>query len=155
MPGFLSGRTRTFYILFSAGATFIIIGIASAVYTNIPVDVRLSGSIKPGTTDNLTPNMNIGNSANIVITGSKFNVTITDPDRHIIKAERGNSIFNYNLVAEKEGQYTITTKNTGNSDLTLNGHAQTKGSVTALTGQMMLIVTGIIVTGLGLRLRNK
>jgi hypothetical protein len=37
----------------------------------------------------------------------------------------------------------------------LNGHAQTKGSVTALTGQMMLIVTGIIVTGLGLRLRNK
>jgi hypothetical protein len=58
-------------------------------------------------------------------------------------------------VAEKEGQYTISTKNTGNSDLTLNGHAQTKGSVTALTGQMMLIVTGIIVTGLGLRLRNK
>jgi hypothetical protein len=57
------------------------------------------------------------------------------------------------LNAKKEGQYVITIKNTGKTELAISGYAETKGSTIALGGQMMLIITGIIVTGLSLRIR--
>jgi hypothetical protein len=138
----------------AAGIVFIVIGIASVVYNNTPVDVPLKGTLKPGLTDILTPNMNIGNTADILINGSTFNVTIMDPNKQLIKFEHGISNFNYNFASEKEGVYGIEIKNTGSSELTVGGHAKTKGSEIAFGGQMMLIITGIIVTGLSLRLRS-
>ena len=44
--------------------------------------------------------------------------------------------------------------NTGTSELTIAGHAKTKGSEIAFGGQMMLVITGIIVAGFSLRLRK-
>jgi hypothetical protein len=149
-----SSKQTTFYTVLAAGIAFIVIGIASVLYNNTPVNVPLKGTLKPGLTDILTPNMNIGNTADILINGSTFNVTITDPNKQIIKFEHGISDFNYNFSSEKQGVYRIEIKNTGSSELTVGGHAKTKGSEIAFGGQMMLIITGIIVTGLSLRLRS-
>jgi hypothetical protein len=147
-------RKTTFYAVLAAGAAFIAIGIASVIYNNTPVDVPLAGTIKPGMADVLTPNMNIGNTAHIVINGSIFNVNITDPNKQLIKSVDATSNFVYNLVAKKEGVHRIEIKNVGSSELDIGGHAKTKGSEIAFGGQMMLIITGIIVTGFSLRLRH-
>ena len=147
-------RKTTFYAVLAAGVAFIAIGIASVIYNNTPVDVSLAGTIKPSMADVLTPNMNIGNTAHIVINGSIFNVIITDPNKQLIKSVDATSNFAYNLIAKKEGVHRIEVKNVGSSELAIGGHAKTKGSEIAFGGQMMLIITGIIVTGFSLRLRH-
>lgn len=147
-------RKATFYAVLAAGIAFIVIGIASVLYNNIPVDVSLTGTIKPSMTDILTPNMNIGNTAHVVINGSVFNVIITDPNKQLMKSADAVSNFDYNLIAKKEGVHRIEIKNIGTSELAISGHAKTKGSEIAFGGQMMLIITGIIVTGFSLRLRH-
>ena len=147
-------RKTTFYAVLAAGIAFMVIGIASVLYNNTPVDVPLSGTIKPSMADVLTPNMNIGNTAHVVINGSIFNVTITDPNKQLIKSADAVSNFAYNLIAKKEGVHRIEIKNIGTSELAISGHAKTKGSEIAFGGQMMLVITGIIVTGFSLRLRH-
>lgn len=147
-------RKATFYAVLAAGIAFIVIGIASVLYNNIPVDVPLTGTIKPSMTDILTPNMNIGNNAHVVINGSVFNVIITDPNKQLMKSADDVSNFDYNLIAKKEGVHRIEIKNIGTSELAISGHAKTKGNEIAFGGQMMLIITGIIVTGFSLRLRH-
>ena len=147
-------RKTTFYAVLAAGIAFIVIGIASVLYNNTPVDVPLSGTIKPSMADVLTPNMNIGNTAHVVINGSIFNVIITDPNKQLVKSADAVSNFSYNLIARKEGVHRIEIKNIGTSELAISGHAKTKGSEIALGGQMMLVITGIIVTGFSLRLRH-
>jgi hypothetical protein len=147
-------RKATFYAVLAAGIAFIVIGIASVLYNNIPVDVPLTGTIKPSMTDILTPNMNIGNNAHVVINGSVFNVIITDPNKQLMKSADAVSNFDYNLIAKKEGVHRIEIKNIGTSELAISGHAKTKGNEIAFGGQMMLIITGIIVTGFSLRLRH-
>lgn len=99
--------------------------------------------------------MNMGNTANLTVTGSLFNITIVDPDRKVIRSDNESSYFHYILVAQKEGEHTITVKNVGNSQLDIVGSAYTKGNPIAFSGQMMLIITGVIVTGLGLKLKNR
>ena len=149
-----SSKSKTFYIVLAAGFVFIIIGIASVIYTNTPLKVSINEKLKPGLSDILTPNMNKGNTASIIISGGSIaNIVIKDPDKQTIKAQNGLSNFNYILSAKKEGQYVITIKNTGKTELAISGYAETKGSTIALGGQMMLIITGIIVTGLSLRIR--
>jgi hypothetical protein len=148
-------RSKTFYIIFAAGIAFIIIGIASVIYSNTAVDVRLDGTVKPGMTDLLTPDMNSGNTAHIIISGSQFNVTITDPSGQRLVSENKISEFNYNYTAKSTGEYKIEIKNIGNSDTMISGHAQTKGSQIEIGGQLMLIVTGIIIIGLSLRFSNR
>jgi hypothetical protein len=147
-------RKATFYAVLAAGIAFIVIGIASVLYNNTPVDVPLTGTIKPSMTDILTPNMNIGNTAHVVINGSVFNVIITDPNKQLMKSADAVSNFDYNLIAKKEGIHRIEIKNIGTSELAISGHAKTKGNEIAFGGQMMLIITGIIVTGFSLRLRH-
>ena len=151
----LSKRKKTFYALLAAGLGFIFIGTVSAIYNSIPVEVSIDNSIQPDKIDIITPNMNIGNTANITLTGSSFNITIADPDRKIIRSDNDSSYFRYILVAKKEGEHTITVKNVGNSQLNIVGSAYTKGNPIAFSGQMMLIVTGVIVTGLSLKLKNR
>jgi hypothetical protein len=147
-------RKATFYAVLVAGIAFIVIGIASVLYNNTPVDVPLTGTIKSSMMDILTPNMNIGNTAHIVINGSIFNVIITDPNKQLVKSADAVSNFSYNLIARKEGVHRIEIKNIGTSELAISGHAKTKGSEIAFGGQMMLIITGIILTGFSLRLRH-
>ena len=153
MPQSSKQRT-TFYAILAAGIAFIIIGAASALYNNIPVDVPLTGTLKAGLTDILTPNTDIGNNAYIIINGSVFKVVITDPNHQLIKSVDAASYFNYNFTSKKEGVYRIEIKNIGSSELSVGGHAKTKGSQIAFGGQMLLIITGIIVTGFSLRLRS-
>ncbi|MGA7541736.1 MAG: hypothetical protein WBW34_01625, partial [Nitrososphaeraceae archaeon] len=112
-------------------------------------------SKQPNNTDIIAPNMNIGNTAKITVTGSLFNITITDPDRKIIRSDNESSYFHYILVAQKEGKHTITVKNVGNSQLNIVGSAYTKGNPIAFSAHMMLIITGVIVTGLSLKLKNR
>jgi hypothetical protein len=149
-----SRRRKTFYALFSAGAAFIVVGAISAFYNSIPVEVPIGNTVQPGNTDILTPNMNVQNTANITITGSTFNVVIADPDGKVIKSGNNLSDFHYVVVAKNEGEHRITIRNNGNSQLYIEGSAYTKGNPIAFSGQMMLIVTGVIVTGLSLRLKK-
>lgn len=151
----MSKRRKAFYALLAAGLSFIIIGTTSAVYNSVPVEVPIDNSIQPNKIDIITPNMNMGNTANLTVTGSLFNITIADPDRKVIRSDNESSYFHYILVAQKEGEHTITVKNVGNSQLDIVGSAYTKGNPIAFSGQMMLIITGVIVTGLGLKLKNR
>jgi hypothetical protein len=116
-------RKTTFYAVLAAGIAFIGIGIASVLYNNTPVDVPLTGTIKPSIAD-------------------------------VLKSADAVSNFAYNLIAKKEGVHRIEIKNIGTSELAISGHAKTKGSEIAFGGQMMLVITGIIVTGFSLRLRH-
>ena len=146
--------SKVFFIAIAAGIVFIVIGIASSVYSNVPVDVPLDNTIGPGTVDVITPDMNVGSTASISVSGNTFHFEIKDPDGQVIESRSGNSTFDYDLTAQKVGQHTITINNTGTSDLTIAGHAQTKSSPFGLVGSLMLVVTGIITIGLGLRFRR-
>jgi hypothetical protein len=99
--------------------------------------------------------MNEGNTASITVSGASYEVEIKDPEGIVIATNQGNSTFSYDLTAQKEGEYTITVRNTGNSDVSISGHAQTKASPLGLSGALMLAVTGIVLIGLGLRFRRR
>lgn len=144
-----------FYAAIAAGAIFIAIGIASSIYANQPVDVRLDNTLKPGLSDDITPDMNVGNTASITVSGSTFDIKIEDPDRQVITSKSNATSFNYDLTAQKAGEYHIGIKNTGSTNLAIAGHAQTKESPLGLSGALMLLVTGIIVIGLGLRFSRR
>ncbi len=146
--------SKVFYIAIAAGIVFIAIGIASSIYSNVPVDVPLDNTIKPGAVDVITPDMNVESTASISVSGTTFNIEIKDPDDQVIEARSGTSAFSYDLTAQKAGQHRITINNTGTSDLTIMGHTQTKASLLGLSGALMLVVTGIITIGLGLRFRR-
>jgi hypothetical protein len=139
----------------AAGVAFIVIGAASSIYTNTAVDVPLDNTVSPGLSDIIKPNMNVGSTASIMVSGSTFNITIADPDRQVIRAESNVTSFNYDLTAQKAGVHTIEILNTGSTDLTVSGHTQTKASPLGLSAALMLMVTGVIVIGLGLRFRNR
>ena len=151
MRGSFASRSRVFYILLGAGVSFIIIGSASALYTLTTIPVSLNGTVEAGQSDTLTPNMNVGNPVVLSVTGSNSSIEIVDPENEVIRSVINTANFQYNFTAPKEGQYSISIENLGSSDLSITGSAFTKGSQIALGGQLMLIVTGIIVLGLGLR----
>jgi hypothetical protein len=147
--------SKIFYAALAAGIAFIAIGAASSIYTNTAVDVPLDNTVGPGMPDIITPDMDVGSTANIVVTGSTFNVSIADPDGQMIASESEVSSFSYDLTAQKAGEHRIEIVNTGNSDLTVSGHAQTKSSPLALTSTLMLMITGVILVGLSLRFRHR
>jgi hypothetical protein len=135
-----SPKSIRFYILLAAGFVFIVIGVILLYLYSQPVEVSLHGILKAGMTDILTPNMNIGGTADILITGSIFNITITDPVKHTIKSE---------------ARRTSEINNVGSSDLYVEGYAQNKLNGIAFSGPIMLIITGIIITGLAVRFEKR
>ena len=145
---------KVFYATTIAGAIFIAIGIASSVYSGVPVDVPVDGVVRPGQIDVISPEMNVGSTASLTVQGSSYEVTVTDPEGRELVLERGNSTFNYELTAQRAGEYRILVNNTGTTDLSIAGRAETKSSPLGLTGALMLVVTGVIVIGLGLRFRK-
>jgi hypothetical protein len=145
---------KVFYATLVAGAAFIVIGAASSIYTGIPVNVSLDKVIGPGQIDIISPDMNEGGRADIALSGSAYEVAITDPGGEDLVLERGNATFNYALTAQRAGEYRIIVNNTGSADLSITGHAETKAGPLGLPAALMLAVTGIIVIGLGLRFRR-
>ena len=145
---------KVFYATTIAGAIFIAIGIASSVYSGVAVSVPLDNVIRPGQVDVITPDMNAGSMASFTLQGSAYEVGITGPDGRPLLSERGNSTFNYDLTAQTAGEHRIVVNNTGTADLSITGTAETKSSPLGLTGALMLIITGVIVVGLGLRFRK-
>lgn len=151
-----SSKPIIFYSLLAAGSIFIIVGFIIVYSYSKPAEVPLHGILNAGMTDILTPNMNIGGMANIIVKGSIFNITITDPAEQIIKSEtRRTSDFKYNFTAKREGEHKIEINNIGTSDLYIEGHAQNKLNAIALSGPLMLIITGIIITGLAIRFKKQ
>jgi hypothetical protein len=146
---------KMFIAMIGAGAVFIAIGIAASIYANVAVAVSLDGTVKPGLADELTPDMNVGNTASMQVKGSTFNIEVKDPDGSVVTSQKGISNFTYELTASKAGTYRITTLNTGSQDVQITGTAQTKGSPLELSGALMLAVTGIVVIGLSLRFRGR
>ena len=145
---------KVFYATTAAGAIFIAIGIASSIYSNVPVNVPLDNTVRPGQIDIIHPIMDVGGTADFTLSGSSYEVAITEPDGTELLTERGNSTFEYMLTAQKAGEYRIVVNNTGSADLFVAGTAETKSTALGLTGALMLAVTGIIVIGLGLRFRK-
>lgn len=144
-------REKTFYILMISGIVFVIIGTLSIYDSNIPRAASLDGSVKTNATDILTPIMNTGSKAKITINGSRFDFAVYGPDKEIILSVKNMTNFDYDLVANKSGEFRFEIKNIGTSSLNIMGSADTKASSLALGAAMMLIITGIIVAGLGIR----
>jgi hypothetical protein len=145
-------RKKTFYVLMASGVAFIVIGAASMIDSNIPRKVALDSTLGANLTDIITPIMNKASVGEIIIDGSKFNFKIEDPDKSIVVSVTNQSHYKYNLVANKEGEYRFETKNVGNSVLNIDGEVETKASALAFGGQMMLLITGIIVLGIGMKI---
>ena len=149
-------KKASLVIFFAAGSIFIAIGIASIIDSNIPRFVQVSEIIKPNQTGIFTPDMNTGNTANIFFNKSNALVVITDPNNAVIlNKTQDNNIFNETIKSEKNGKYKILINNTGKTNLDLNLGAFSKASPIAFSGQMMLIITGIIIIGLGIRMRKQ
>jgi hypothetical protein len=144
-------REKTFYVLIISGIVFIIIGTLSIYDANIPRAASLDGTVKAGATDILTPIMDPGSKAKITINGSRFDFIVYDPDKEIAISVKNKTYFNYDLVAGKSGEFRFETKNIGAFPLSITGSAETKSTPLAIGAEMMLIITGIIVAGLGIR----
>ena len=149
-------RKTSLIIFFIAGSIFIGIGIVSVIDSNIPRFVQISETIRPNQSGIFTPDMNIGNIANIFFNNSSASIVITDPlNKVIVNKTQNNELFNETIKSDKDGKYKILITNTGNTDINLNLGAFSKASSIAFSGQMMLIITGIIIIILGIRMRNQ
>jgi hypothetical protein len=136
-----------------SGIAFIVIGAASMIDSSIPRKVALDSTLDTNSTDVVTPIMNKGSLGNIIIEGSKFNFKIEDPNKSVVVSVTNQSHYQYNLVANSEGEYRFETKNVGTSVLNIDGEVETKAPPLAFAGQMMLLITGIIVLGFGIKTR--
>lgn len=136
-----------------SGIVFILIGGISIIDSNIPRKVSLASTLDANLTDVITPIMNNGSIGKIIIEGSKFDFKVEDPDKSIIVSVANQSHYEYDLVAKNDGQYKMETRNIGNSVVKIEGEVETKASPLAFGGQMMLLITGIIVLGIGMKAR--
>jgi hypothetical protein len=146
-------RKKTFYILLISGIAFIVIGTTSMIDSAIPREVSLDITLDANSTDVVTPIMSKGSVGNIIINGSKFNFKIEDPNKSVLVSVTNQSHYEYDLIANNEGEYRFETKNVGTSQLNIDGEVESKAPPLAFAGQMMLLITGIIVLGFGIKTR--
>ena len=147
-------RSVYFYGLLIAGIVFIAIGILSIYYSNTSVKVDIDGIIDPDSVDILSPNMDRGGTAFISVSGSLFNMSITYPNKTDIILTASSSDYSFNLTADQDGEYFIEINNLGKSNILVDGYAFTKGNNLSLIGQIMLIITGIVIAVLGVRTKQ-
>jgi hypothetical protein len=136
-----------------SGFAFIVVGAASMIESTIPRKVALDITLDVNSTDVATPIMNRGSVGNITIDGSKFNFKVEDPNKSVVVSVTNQTHYEYNLVANNEGEYRFETRNIGTSQLNIDGEVESKASDLAIGAQMMLLITGIIVLGFGLKTR--
>ena len=146
-------RSVYFYGLLIAGIVFIAIGILSIYYSNTSVKVDIDGIINPDSVDILSHNMDRGGTAFISVSGSLFNMSITYPNKTDIILTESSSDYSFNLTADQDGEYFIEINNLGKSNILVDGYAFTKGNNLSLLGQIMLIITGVVIAVLGVRTR--
>jgi hypothetical protein len=139
------------YGLLIAGSVFTTIGIISIIYSTTIVKVDIDGIIKPGSKDILSPNMEIGSTASVDLSGSLFNVSITYPNETSILLTSNSSDFEYDIKADQDGKHIIEIFNSGKEDVLIDGYANTKGNEFAIVGQIMLLITGIVILWMGIR----
>ena len=147
-------RSGYFYGLLIAGIVFIAIGILSVYYSNTSVKVDVDGIIKTDSVDILSPSMDRGGTAFISVSGSLFNMSITYPNKTDIILTESSSDYSFNLTADQDGEYFIEINNLGKSNILVDGYAFTKGNNLSLIGQIMLIITGVVIAVLGVRTRQ-
>ena len=147
-------RSVYFYGLLIAGIVFIAIGILSIYYSNTSVKVDIDGIINPDSVDILSPNMERGGTAFISVSGSLFNMSITYPNKSEIILTASSSDYSFNLTADQDGEYFIEINNLGKSNILVDGYAFTKGNNLSLIGQIMLIITGMVIAVLGVRTKQ-
>ena len=147
-------RSVYFYGLLIAGIVFIAIGILSIYYSNTSVKVDIDGIINPESVDILSPTMDRGGTAFISVSGSLFNMSITYPNKTDIILTASSSDYSFNLTADQDGEYFIEINNLGKSNILVDGYAFTKGNNLSLIGQIMLIITGIVIAVLGVRTKQ-
>ena len=147
-------RSVYFYGLLIAGIVFIAIGILSIYYSNTSVKVDIDGIINPDSVDILSPNMERGGTAFISVSGSLFKMSITYPNKTDIILTASSSNYSFNLTADQDGEYFIEINNLGKSNILVDGYAFTKGNNLSLIGQIMLIITGIVIAVLGVRTKQ-
>lgn len=147
-------RSVYFYGLLIAGIVFIAIGILSIYYSNTSVKVDIDGIINPDSVDILSPNMDREGTAFISVSGSLFNMSITYPNKTDIILTESSSDYSFNLTADQDGEYFIEINNLGKSNILVDGYAFTKGNNLSLIGQIMLIITGVVIAVLGVRTRQ-
>lgn len=141
--------------MMAAGAIFIAVGVAAAIYSGVAVKVPLDYTLGPGLTDEITPEMEAGNTLSVRATGSTFDFVIQNPAGNNITSTRNQSDFSYELTADTSGEYKVIITNTGASDVVITGTTQTKAGPLGFTAPMMLIITGVIVVGISLRFRQR
>jgi hypothetical protein len=147
-------RRLSLLIFFIAGFAFIGIGVASIIDSNIPRFVEITQKINPNQSEIFTPDMNTGNIANIYMNGSRSTILVEDPNNNLILNKTNvEGFFNETITSEVNGKYKIQVVNNGNEIAELDLGAFSKASPIAFSGQMMLIITGIVVLGLGIRTR--
>ena len=132
----------------------MIIGLLSIFNLYSYIQVPLDGTLDPGKTDILSPTVKKGDPINIMIQGSIFNITVLNPNNELIKTELTSNI-SYNLIPTDDGEYTITIHNIGDSTLSIKGTAFTQGNSSSLIGHIMLIITGVVISALGIKTRPK
>jgi hypothetical protein len=145
---------KTFYAMLAAAAVFIAIGIAAIIHSGVAIEVPLDNTLPPGQVDEITPRMGEGNRLAIQVSGSTFDFTVQDPDRNILVSATDESDVSYEFTADTPGEYKVIIHNTGDSDVIITGTTETMAGQLRFAGPMMLIITGVIVAGLGLRFRR-
>jgi hypothetical protein len=81
-------------------------------------------------------------------------MTLVYPNKTDVTLTESSSAYSFNLTATQDGEYFIKINNFGNDDILVDGYAFTKGNNLSLIGQIMLIITGIVIAALGLRTRK-
>ena len=142
-------------LFFGAGIIFIGIGVAGILDSNTPRFIEITETMKPNQSEIFTPDMNAGNTVKIYVNGSNYQILATGPDKQILinKSNENYNILNETLTAKVGREYRIQIANQGNTTGDLYLGAFSKANPIAFGGQMMLIITGIVVVGLGLRAR--
>lgn len=148
-------RKLTFFILIGAGIAFTGIGLVSIIDSYTPRFVEFTEIMKPNQTELFTPDMNSENIAKVYSNGSDSHLSIKDPNNKILfnKSNDNTLPLNETLKAKVGGVYKFEITNQGNETMSLYFGAFSKANPIAFGGQMMLIITGIVVIGLGLRTR--
>lgn len=148
-------NNKFFILIVVSGVLFIIIGIISIIDSFSIRKISINDNLIANETRIISPDMEISTFANLTLIGDYFNVTVINPDKTIIESNTYRSKHLIHLRAEQDGEYIIQIKNIAKGNLSVNGELQSKADSIAFSGSMILIITGVILSGTAIRFRNR